>query len=325
MGDVTMTVSTIAAVVEKYPNVHITVLTNERFAPLFAGLSRVEVFGINKKNYKGFGRLYRLFRKLKKLKKWSAVVDLHNVIRSKVLRTLFRLSGITCVAVDKNRAGRKKLTARKKKQFVPLRTMQRQYMHAFAKVGINIHEKRYNMFPNENATPADKTGKWLGIAPFASSEGKIYPEEQMERVIRKLSKNNELTIFLFGNGDKETAILKRWEETYPNVKSVAGRVSLTEELKLMSWLDAIITMDSANMHLASLVNTPIISIWGQTHPYAGFFGNGQSDNHVLQVNLSCRPCSIYGNKKCYLGDFRCMTRITPEMVIEKVEKIIDIK
>ncbi|MDR1699443.1 MAG: glycosyltransferase family 9 protein [Prevotellaceae bacterium] len=325
MGDVAMTVPTIASVVEKYPNTHITMLTNERFAPLFATLPRVEVFGINPKNYDGLWGLFRLFGELKKLKKWYAVVDLHNVIRSKVLRMLFSLSGIKCIAVEKDRAGRRELTARRHKHLKPLRTVQRQYMRTFSAAGFHLHEQAFSLFPSENKAPANvKKGKWLGIAPFASYEGKIYPENQMETVIKKLSEKENLSIFLFGNGEKETAVLKRWEETYPNVKSVAGKMSLGEELQFMSWLDAMLTMDSANMHLASLVNIPVISIWGQTHPYAGFFGNGQAENHPVQVGLPCRPCSVYGNKKCYLGTLDCMKKITPEMVIEKIESVITI-
>ncbi len=257
MGDVAMTVPAVASVVEQYPDVHVTMLTNERFAPLFETLPRVEVFGINPDNYAGLSGLLRLFKELKKLKEWYAVVDLHDVIRSKVLRTLFRRSGVRCVAVEKDRTGRRKLTARKDKQLKPLSTVQRLYAHAFDAVDIHTHELLFNLFPSDNEPPAGvKQGKWLGIAPFARYEGKIYPENQMEEVIKKLSERKDLSIFLFGNGEKETAVLKRWE-AYPNVKSMAGKMPLREELQLISWLDAILTMDSANMHLASLVNTPV--------------------------------------------------------------------
>jgi ADP-heptose:LPS heptosyltransferase len=323
MGDVAMTVPTIAAVVEKSPDVHITLLTNERFAPLFAEIPRVTVFGINPKKYSNFVKLFHLFKELKKLQKWYAVVDLHDVLRSKVIRTLFRLSGTKCVVVEKGRAARRALTAKHGKRFEPLSSIQRQYRIAFADIGINIEESKYSIYPPHTAAPIqEKKGKWLGIAPFARYEGKIYPKHQMESVIRQLSARKDLSIFLFGNGAEETMILKRWQEKYPNVTSLAGKMSLSEELKMMSWLDAMLTMDSANMHLASLLQLPVISIWGQTHPYAGFFGNGQNENSVVQLKLPCRPCSIYGNKACYLGTYECMTGITPEMVIEKIEKII---
>ena len=94
---------------------------------------------------------------------------------------------------------------------------------------------------------------------------------------------------------------------------------MERELILMSHLDVMVSMDSANMHLASLVNTPVVSIWGATHPYCGFMGYGQKAENALQIeNLECRPCSVFGNKPCLHGDYRCLIRITPEMVVQKV-------
>jgi len=82
-------------------------------------------------------------------------------------------------------------------------------------------------------------------------------------------------------------------------------------------------MDSANMHLASLVNLPVVSIWGATHPLAGFMGYRQSEENAVQVEMDCRPCSIYGKKQCKFGDYRCMTTITPQMILQKIIKVVD--
>ena len=98
---------------------------------------------------------------------------------------------------------------------------------------------------------------------------------------------------------------------------------LKEELSLIYQLDVMISMDSANMHLASLVNTPVVSIWGATHPYAGFMGWNQRIDNAVQIDLPCRPCSIYGKKPCYRNDFACMNQITPETIVEKVNHIIN--
>ena len=90
----------------------------------------------------------------------------------------------------------------------------------------------------------------------------------------------------------------------------------------MSHLQVMISMDSANMHLASLVNTPVVSIWGATHPYAGFMGWNQRYENAAQVELDCRPCSIYGNKPCLRGDYACLKNISPEQIISKVESLL---
>ena len=150
----------------------------------------------------------------------------------------------------------------------------------------------------------------------------------MEKVVELLSeaekekalsgdKQNE-KIILFGGGKKEQEVLEGWAAKYPGVESVAGKYSLAEELEIIRGLRVMVSMDSANMHLASLVGTRVVSIWGATHPKAGFLGFGQSESDCVQRNLKCRPCSIYGKKKCRYGDYRCMD-ITPEVIKEKVE------
>ena len=77
----------------------------------------------------------------------------------------------------------------------------------------------------------------------------------------------------------------------------------------MSHLDVMLSMDSANMHLASLTGIPVVSVWGATHPMAGFLGYNQDPENVIQIDLECRPCSIYGNKPCQRGDYACLQNI----------------
>ena len=90
----------------------------------------------------------------------------------------------------------------------------------------------------------------------------------------------------------------------------------------MSHLDVMVSMDSANMHMASLVNIPVVSIWGATHPLAGFMGYHQSLDNAVQTDMDCRPCSIYGQKPCQFGDYRCMMAITPQMIVEKIANVL---
>ena len=90
----------------------------------------------------------------------------------------------------------------------------------------------------------------------------------------------------------------------------------------MSRLKLLICMDSANMHFASLVGTPVLSIWGATHPYAGFYGYRQPMENAIQLPLPCRPCSVFGEKPCYRGDWACMDKILPEMILDKVNQIL---
>ena len=88
----------------------------------------------------------------------------------------------------------------------------------------------------------------------------------------------------------------------------------------MSHLDVMLSMDSVNMHLASIAGTRVVSLWGATHPYAGYLGYGQSHDDVIQADLGCRPCSLHGNRLCKRGDYACLTQIDPITVADHVEK-----
>ena len=104
-----------------------------------------------------------------------------------------------------------------------------------------------------------------------------------------------------------------------NCVNASGLLSgMRDELILMSHLDVMVSMDSANMHLASIVGTPVVSIWGATHPFAGFMGWGQPPENAVQLDLPCRPCSIYGNKPCLRGDYSCLKNISPDQVVDRI-------
>ena len=147
--------------------------------------------------------------------------------------------------------------------------------------------------------------------------------ELQEQVVAHFATDPKVKVFLFGGGKSEQEVFDGWVAKYPTVVSMIGKLNMRTELNLMSHLDVMLSMDSANMHLASLVNIPVISVWGATHPYAGFMGWKQLPVNTVQLDLSCRPCSVYGQKPCWRGDYACLREIKPEQVIAKIEGIIN--
>ncbi len=144
----------------------------------------------------------------------------------------------------------------------------------------------------------------------------------MEQVVNELSRHENYRIFLFGGGVQELEILKNWEQKYPHTQTLSGKLKLNGELVLIHQLEVMISMDSANMHMASLTATPVVSIWGATHPWGGFMGWNQSPENAIQLEMPCRPCSIFGHKPCYKNDYACLNQITPQMIIEKVNFLL---
>lgn len=330
IGDVAMTVPVIYSAAKANPQDQFTVLTQAFLMPLYMNRpSNVEVIGINTKGAeKGLSGLLKFASALVRYD-FDIVLDLHNVIRTMIIRTFFLMKGKRVYVVDKARKERRQLTAKEHKRFKPLRPVIERYADVFRAAGLNYAESFTSLY---DTNPADfsatesltgpKTGKWIGIAPFAKHRGKIYPVDDMEQIVAKLSEDEKNTVFLFGGRGYEEAVLEEWAFQYPRVISVVGRYSLDSELALISQLDVLLCMDSANMHFASLVGTRVVSIWGATHPYAGFYGYHQHPEDAVQEKLSCRPCSVFGQKPCWRGDWACMTRIKPERIVKKINDLL---
>ena len=325
MGDVAMTVPVLKQLLEQYPHLHITVLTQGFLAPIFAPLERTTIKAIETKGrHKGLPGLLRLFRELKSEQTFDAVADLHNVLRSSIISLLFRTSGVKIATIDKGRSEKKKLTARTNKQLVPLKTSFQRYADTFAALGLPV-QLDYSIAPYEKMPlPASAERLFLSrkkhicIAPFAKHREKMYPAGKMKAVIQQLLLRPEFQLFLLGGGKEEKNILEEWVAAMPGVTNLAGRFNFSEELAILSRMDLVLSMDSANMHLASLFGVPVVSIWGATHPFAGFYGWGQEPGNAVQTDLFCRPCSVFGNKPCYRGDHACMVGLPQEWVMEKV-------
>lgn len=333
IGDVAMTVPVVYSLANQYPQLRITVLSRPFAKSFFENLApNVSFMGADVKGeYSGIKGLNALYRRLA-AKQFTAIADFHQVLRSNYLRLRFNMDHLRVEHIDKHRDGRKRLIAQDRKKLIQQPTETQNYAEVLKKLGYPIQVKFTSIFPPEGGNlrllPKESIGikkgfqQWIGIAPFAAHEAKTYPFELMEKVIQLLIfRHPSCRIFLFGGKDNnEKKDLDKWSKTYPCcVNASALLKNLRKELILMSHLDVMVSMDSANMHLASLVHTPVVSIWGATHPYAGFMGWGQNPDNAVQLDLSCRPCSIYGNKSCFRGDYACLKNIPPEMIADRID------
>lgn len=309
-GDVAMAAVIFREILEQNPDTEIYMVTRKNFADLFADFPNMKFIGVNLEEYKGFFGLRKLTKELIRDVNPDYVADLHDVIRSKVISKGFKKYGYKVFVLDKGKNEKEELTDvwnLDKKQLK--RTVER-YADVFRKIGLNVElSHQYRSISTE------KSG--IGFAPFAQHKGKVLPLEKSFEVAKNIAQHKK--VYFFGGGKEEKEILESWEKQIPNTESLAGKLTLKEELKKIGSLEAMISMDSANMHLASLVGTHCISVWGATHPFAGFLGYGQSLNDAVQVNdLSCRPCSVFGDKECYRGDYACLEELNPAKIIEKV-------
>lgn len=329
LGDVAMTIPVLYSFAKAYPQHEIVVLSRKGMAPLFATApSNLRFHGVDLKGYKGLNGLASLYRELH-VGHFDTVADLHDVLRTKYLRLRFRLNGVRVAAIDKGRADKRRLTAWKHKVLKQLPTSFERYHEVFRRLGYSFPLQFRSLFGEgkgdlstlRSLIGEKGTDRWIGIAPFAAHDAKMYPLERQAHIVEALTEESRCHLFLFGGGTREKEAMEQWERRYPHTTSLIGKLRMNEELALMSHLDVMVSMDSANMHLASLVGTPVVSVWGPTHPYAGFMGWNQSMENVMQVDLPCRPCSIYGNKPCREGSHACMENQSVDDIVRKIKEV----
>lgn len=324
MGDVAMVASVLREFQEQCQDVEIILVTRPFFAPFFDGIPNIKFHPIYPdQQHRGLKGLYRLFKELRAYKP-DSVADLHDNLRSNTLSVFFKLFGYKVRQINKGRAEKEALTRPVNKIKKQLKLTTERYADVLRSLGFQFslkHELQKNKaeLPGSLQLHFQDDKKYLGIAPFAQHPYKVFSLERMEQVIARLS-NENLQILIFGGGQKEKEIVEAWSNKYPNVFNTIGRFNLKEELNIISNLNLMLSMDSSGMHMASLAGTRSLSIWGATHPYAGFLAYGQSEDDCIQVEHTSRPSSVYGNKPCLCDGIEAIDLVTVDMVVEKIKQ-----
>lgn len=330
MGDVALTTPVIKGIREQYPDLKMVLLTRGVFSPFFSEDEGLKLFIPDLKGrHKGLLGIYRLFQDLLKTGPFDHIIDLHAVLRSHILGFLFRLKGVKLSVIDKGRKEKRDLiNGRNKKQ---LKHSVERYSDTFSRAGFPVSASEGPWIrPSQDALRKavelidtdDRIN--IGVAPYAKHSLKTWPEEYMKQLLGLISENHRVKLWLFG-GSEDLANLEMLASSFKDSYSVAGKLKLGEELALMSRLRLMIAMDSSNMHMAALLGTPVISIWGATDPLTGFGAWQQPDDNAIRIpveELSCRPCSVFGKGKCKRGDFACMMWVTPERIYNRVNELL---
>lgn len=340
MGDVALLAPVLDAFSQRYPDTAITLVTRSKFGVFFRQFPNVRVVGVDFDGpYRGAKGLLRLFDELRRLSPFDVLVDVHQNLRSSVLKSLFRLIGVPSVTIDKGRAEKRALTRKNSKIRRPLLHTIERYARTLDRAGFSLQPTQAFRFQSLDSAQDElaaflnqyhilSDARWLGIAPFAQHVQKMWPFERFFPLLEQLYAGPPLTIFLFGGGNEEMAQLERLQQQFPKTVVVAGQLSLAAELALMQQLNGMLCMDSGNMHLAALSGVPTVSIWGATHSDAGFGPWGQGSKTIVAVPvdvLTCRPCSVFGNVPCWRGDLACLWDISVEAVVNSTQQMLTVR
>ena len=307
IGNVAMTVPVVDSLSRRYPDDQFIVAAKKELSAMFDAMPNVRFYEVdNHLDWKGVWQLWKTLRH-----KVDAVIDLQSVLRTRVLGTLMKCSGKPVTRVRYGRI-RKHLITFWGIGYKQLKSEFDRYRDACWRAGLETDTQFTALPVNQKAALevqemfGSKKGKWIGIAPFAKKRSNMLSYRVTKEIIEKLSKTKQTHIFLFGAGAIECEMLRQWASVFPHTTSVAGILNLAQELELMRHLDAMISMDSANQHLASLVNLRAISVWCATHPILGCMGWKQNPDDIIQRHdLNCRPCSCHGANHCRYGNYAC--------------------
>jgi ADP-heptose:LPS heptosyltransferase len=329
MGDVALAAPVLRSLSCRYPGDEVILITRKNFAPFFYSIQGLTLFhpDLDGRHSRLRG-IIKLYWDLKSFGKIDYVIDIHNVLRTRLLRLLFALNGVHVSVIDKGRCDKNRvISGKEKKQLI--HTVER-YRKAFEAAGFEVDpslEKALTVpVAAENMVArilSDSVLLNIGVAPYAKHALKVWPEENMKKLLKMISAKRPSRFWLFG-GTEEKERLNAFSKDVAGSENVAGSFTLEQELAFIGKLDFMIAMDSSNMHLAALSGTKVVSIWGGTDPLNGFGAWMQPDEYTIRIpagELTCRPCTIYGKGECRRGDLACMNWLTPEIVFEKINKL----
>lgn len=301
LGDVAMLMPVLRIAKKQYPDIEMHIFTKKPFDQIFH-LADIRATGIKfDRDYKGILGLRKLAKEIDQ-QDFDMILDMHSVLRTFILEIFCNKQ---FHRLDKGRKDKAAMIKAKNRPEKPLLSMHERYAAVFKKAGIklNLHTQLHPIAIKKLPGLPCSTNfsfPFIGIAPFSAHQSKEYPLEKMNMVIREIQSEIKLNILLFGGGKIEEKKLNKLADEFKNVYSTAGVLSLQDQIKWMSQLKLMISMDSGNGHLAAAMGIPVITIWGVTHPYLGFQAYNQPLKNQLLPDAEkypAVPVSIFGKTK----------------------------
>ncbi len=320
MGDVVLTTPFIRVLRKSFPNAKIDFLLNSAFSEIYKFNPNIDnLISYNRKLSKSEIKKERdVYLKKNHIDKYDIVFDLQNNRRSKawsegVSRKIER--------VTKNRLHKLSLVYFKKSRIESDFHVVNNYIKTASKLGVQVDKKGCEIFTSSNnKTYIPNTKPLIAFAPAAQHFTKQWLPERFIELADMLADKYQI-ILLGGTSDVDLCSFIT-KQTQADVFDFSGSNSILTTYQIAKQCSALVTNDTGVMHIASAAQIPIVAIFGSTVPALGFTPYKVKHTIVEVNNLSCRPCTHIGKKKCPKGHFRCMTDIDSTLVYHRLLEIL---
>jgi heptosyltransferase-2 len=321
IGDILLTTPLLRAIRRRHPESKITVLTKQVYAPLLSEnphLTRLISLAPGQPVREVAAELRR--------QSYSHLLDLHDSLRSRILRALVPGNWST---YPKHRLARALLIQTKRNWYENGRPVPERYFDAARQLDVTPDGRPPDFFIGTEArgeadTWLDRSGlqdrPLVAVAPGAAHATKRWPLDHWKHLVRRLT-GQGLAVIVVGGHDDRLLATELAEDGPGRVASAAGTLGLQGTGALLQRTLLLISGDTGVMHMATAVGTPVIALFGPTVREFGFFPYTEKAS-VLELDLRCRPCSSKGTPRCPLGHHRCLVEIAPEMVLAAVRETL---
>ncbi len=321
LGDSLLSLPLAKAIKQRFPESKLTVLIRPENVQIFSKVKEIdEVIIDNKKTASKMSEFTRLIKEFKK-RKFDAAIIPHRSFRSALLA---KLAGIP------KRIGFKFglwsfLFTDAQPFSWPMHDVERNMLLLSPLKALTYPSFPDIPFKGEIPQDVKELPIKIGINPSSVWKTKRWPVEYFTSLIKKIYETLKVPCIITGS-QKEIQYNAQIEKSLPlgYCINLTGKTDLSSLVSLISQCNIFITNDSGPMHIAAALKIPTLAIFGPTTKELGFFPYSPKAQ-VIEQQLACRPCRLHGSNNCPRKHFLCMKLITPDIVFDKVLKIVKYK
>jgi heptosyltransferase II len=330
LGDTILTLPLLAEIKRRYPVGKLTLLSTPVGRELLGSYPGIDEVIVDDKRHEDAG-IMGLWRKAKVLeqKRFTLAISPHKSLRSALLLFLARIPYRVGFRQSKGAFLFHALASRNPRSHDVERNLS-----ILEALGIPTRECRQSIDFPVGADSKEKNrrlldaGVDLNRTVIGINAGSVWPTKRwapdlFAALIRRLKQDVNCEIVLFGGPEDVDTTTKIQALCGADVVNWCGKTALQDLPAAVSACDLFITNDSGPMHIAVACKVPVVAIFCATTPSLGFYPYS-SKAVVVEKELSCRPCTSHGSRRCPLGTEDCIRLIRPEHVLQAAKQVLQL-